>query len=220
MRLLSSLLMILQSRTLRVIALSTIDSNSGQSTTATLPLRSRADSIESSDTAPVISMETLDRRRMLQGSFSGILMQVSAYCGLLSISSPLPSHAYTPDPDPLKESLYLICRVQEATCLQERYINKKLPPIKKMKLTLRLVDRSYRLLDQINYISKFMEAECVHVKVHLAKQVQSWCRSAFLLSQPCICCAHHTLNSLWIVCWQYAGMVATLIDDSRLIVWT
>ncbi|CAJ1928623.1 unnamed protein product [Cylindrotheca closterium] len=106
-------------------------------------------------------METLDRRRMLQGSFSGILMPVSTYCGLLSISSPLPSHAYTPDPDPLKESLYLICRVQEATCLQERYINKKLPPIKKMKLTLRLVDRSYRLLDQINYISKFMDPNSV-----------------------------------------------------------
>ncbi|CAJ1968726.1 unnamed protein product [Cylindrotheca closterium] len=106
-------------------------------------------------------METLDRRRMLQESFWGSLMPVSTYCGLLSISSPLPSHAYTPDPDPLKESLYLICRVQEATCLQERYINKKLPPIKKMKLTLRLVDRSYRLLDQINYISKFMDPTSV-----------------------------------------------------------
>lgn len=74
---------------------------------------------------------------------------------------PLPCNAYTPDPDPLKESLYLISRVQEATCLQERYINKKLPPIRKMKLTLRLVDRSYRLLDQVNYISKFLDPDSI-----------------------------------------------------------
>lgn len=97
---------------------------------------------------------------MLEGIFRGALTASS--CGLLSVGvSPLPSHAYTPDPDPLKESLYLISRVQEATCLQERYINKKLPPIQKMKLTLRLVDRSYRLLDQINNISKFMDANSV-----------------------------------------------------------
>ncbi len=44
--------------------------------------------------------------------------------------------AYTPDSDALRESLYLICRVQEATCLHERYIQKKAPPIQKMKLTL------------------------------------------------------------------------------------
>ena len=76
-------------------------------------------------------------------------------------SSPFVSNAYEPDPDPLRESLYLISRVQEATVLQERYINKKLPPIKKMKLTLRLVDRSYRLLDQINYVSKFISSNDV-----------------------------------------------------------
>ena len=65
--------------------------------------------------------------------------------------------AYTPDTDPLRESLYLLSRVQEATCLQERYIDKKSPPIKKMKLTLRLVDKSYRLLDQINFVSKYID---------------------------------------------------------------
>jgi hypothetical protein len=74
---------------------------------------------------------------------------------------PRPCHAYTPDPDPLRESLYLVSRVQEATCLQERYIDKNRPPIPKMKLTLRLVDKSYRLLDQINFISKFMEPDSV-----------------------------------------------------------
>ena len=30
-----------------------------------------------------------------------------------------------------------------------------------MKLTLRLVDKSYRVLDQINYISKFIEGDDV-----------------------------------------------------------
>ena len=65
-----------------------------------------------------------------------------------------PANAYTPDSDPLRESLYLICRIQEATCFQERYIEKSRPPIQKMKLTLRLVDKSYRLLDQVNFVSK------------------------------------------------------------------
>jgi hypothetical protein len=74
------------------------------------------------------------------------------------ILAPPAANAYTPDPDSLRESLYLLCRVQEATCLQERYIQKASPPIKKMKLTLRLVDRSYRLIDQINYVSKFIDA--------------------------------------------------------------
>lgn len=93
------------------------------------------------------------------------------------ISDPLPSRAYAPDPDPLKESLYLICRVQEATCLQERYISKTLPPIQKMKLTLRLVDRSYRLLDQINYISKFVDPN------HVVEAVQAGDQAADSLKE-------------------------------------
>jgi len=64
--------------------------------------------------------------------------------------------AYTPDPDPLQESLYFISRVQEATVQQERFI-RKLGGTKelraKLKLTLRLVDKNYKLLDQINYAS-------------------------------------------------------------------
>lgn len=75
--------------------------------------------------------------------------------------SPSAALAYDPDPDPLRESLYLVSRVQEATCLQERYIENKRPPIQKMKLTLRLVDKSYRLLDQVNYISKFLDGDDV-----------------------------------------------------------
>jgi hypothetical protein len=79
-------------------------------------------------------------------------------------------NAYEPDPEPLKESLYMLSRIQEATCLQERYINKKLPPLRKIKLTLRLVDRSYRILDQINYISKFMDANDVVLATQLGNE--------------------------------------------------
>lgn len=82
----------------------------------------------------------------------------------------LPVWAYTPDPDPLCESLYLICRVQEATCLQERYIQKARPPIRKMKLTLRLVDRSYRLQDQVNLISKFIDDDKIVAAVQIGNQ--------------------------------------------------
>ena len=95
------------------------------------------------------------RREVLTKGLSNILLTPAA---ILAVSSSA-ARAYEPDPDPLRESLYLICRVQEATCLQERYIQKKSPPIRRMKLTLRLVDRSYRLLDQINYISKFIPAD-------------------------------------------------------------
>ncbi len=70
-----------------------------------------------------------------------------------------PAIAYTPDPDKLRESLYLISRVQEATLQQERFVTKAVlqQDIKaKMKLTLKLVEKNYRLLDQINYSSSFV----------------------------------------------------------------
>lgn len=68
--------------------------------------------------------------------------------------------AYTPDADKLRESLYLISRVQEATVQQERFVNKATlqQDLKaKMKLTLKLVEKNYRLLDQINYASSFCQ---------------------------------------------------------------
>uniref|UniRef100_A0A6V2P4A0 Uncharacterized protein n=1 Tax=Ditylum brightwellii TaxID=49249 RepID=A0A6V2P4A0_9STRA len=73
---------------------------------------------------------------------------------------PQASTAYTPDPDPLRESLYFVSRVQEATVQQERFINKSSQQEElkaKMKLTLRLVEKNYKLLDQINYCSQFIE---------------------------------------------------------------
>ncbi|CAB9501077.1 Leucine rich repeat N-terminal domain [Seminavis robusta] len=101
--------------------------------------------------------EAASRRDVLYTSFLAPLLTTSAAV----VSNPSVSHGYTPDPDALRESLYLICRVQEATCLQERYIENQRPPIQKMKLTLRLVDKSYRLLDQVNYISKFFDSDSV-----------------------------------------------------------
>ncbi|KAL9188091.1 hypothetical protein ACHAXT_006469 [Thalassiosira profunda] len=67
--------------------------------------------------------------------------------------------AYTPDSDPLRESLYLMSRVQEATVQQERFVNRatQQDALKsKMKLTLRLVEKNYRLLDQITFASEYV----------------------------------------------------------------
>jgi hypothetical protein len=72
------------------------------------------------------------------------------------------SHAYDADPDKLRESLYLMSRVQEATVQQERLVNRNLKQEElkpKMKLSLRLVDRSYKLIDQINYTSQFVSPQ-------------------------------------------------------------
>ena len=39
-------------------------------------------------------------------------------------SSPSVTNAYTPDPDPVRESLYFVSRVQEATVQQGTYVEK------------------------------------------------------------------------------------------------
>lgn len=78
------------------------------------------------------------------------------------VSLPRKSNAYDPDPDTLRESLYLMSRVQEATVQQERLVNRNLTQEQlkqKMKLSLRLIDRSYKLLDQINYTSQFVSPQ-------------------------------------------------------------
>ena len=64
-----------------------------------------------------------DGRRRFLGSLGG------AAVALLGSSTgwfraPRIAGAYTPDPDPLQESLYFISRVQEATVQQERFIRK------------------------------------------------------------------------------------------------
>ena len=110
----------------------------------------------------------MNRRDVLTKSIIG----GAATMAVIGVST-MPAYAYEPDPDPLKESLYLLCRVQEATCLQERYIQKKLPPIQKMKLTLRLVDKSYRILDQVNYISKYIPEDQIVVATQLGNEAAS-----------------------------------------------
>lgn len=96
---------------------------------------------------------TLDRRKVL----STVVLSTPP---LVAVADSRPGWAYTPDADPLRESLYLISRAQEATVQQERLANNKAlsqAQLKtKMKLSLKLVDRSYRLLDQINYCSQFV----------------------------------------------------------------
>ena len=70
------------------------------------------------------------------------------------------ANAYTADTDPLRESLYFISRVQEATVQQDRFVSRATRQEdlqKKMKLTLKLVEKNYKLLDQINYASAFVE---------------------------------------------------------------
>jgi hypothetical protein len=85
---------------------------------------------------------------------------VAAAAGMSVLSTPQVAVAYTPDPDKLQESLYLISRVQEATVQQERFVNgaKMQEDLKnKMKLTLKLVEKNYLLLDQISFCSGFVE---------------------------------------------------------------
>ncbi|VEU43572.1 unnamed protein product [Pseudo-nitzschia multistriata] len=105
------------------------------------------------------SLPLIHRRTAL---FNMAAAVVAASAGSATIP-PLPSHAYTPDPDKLQESLYFVSRVQEATVQQERYIRKNLGGTgngkevrAKLKLTLRLVDKNYKLLDQINYASAYV----------------------------------------------------------------
>uniref|UniRef100_A0A7S4JF58 Uncharacterized protein n=1 Tax=Odontella aurita TaxID=265563 RepID=A0A7S4JF58_9STRA len=84
---------------------------------------------------------------------------VSSAAALALVGNPSPSFAYAPDPDPQRESLYFVSRVQEATVQQERFVDRasRQEDLKsKMKLTLRLVEKNYRLLDQINYMSAYV----------------------------------------------------------------
>ena len=82
------------------------------------------------------------------------------------VSMPSSAEAYTPDSNPLRESLYLLSRVQEATVQQERFIKRAKSKglaqdfvQRKMKLSLRLVERSYRIVDQITFCSTYLPPE-------------------------------------------------------------
>ena len=99
-------------------------------------------------------LESVPRRRAIQN-----MLLAAGTITAAAASTPLVSNAYTPDPDKLQESLYFISRVQEATVQQERFMNKlggTQQLRSKLQLTLRLVDKNYKLLDQINYSSAFV----------------------------------------------------------------
>ena len=98
--------------------------------------------------------QTIQRRKF----FSNVVVSTSTI-GLSQSFIAQQAQAYTPDPDPLRESLYLMSRVQEATVQQERFVNRATSQDalkSKMKLTLRLVEKNYRLLDQITFASEFV----------------------------------------------------------------
>lgn len=97
------------------------------------------------------------RRDMLKTTLLSTLIT-----GSTITTNPNVSNGYEPDPDPLRESLYLISRVQEATVQQERFVRKandQKALQNKMKLTLLLIEKNYKLVDQVTYCSTFIPSE-------------------------------------------------------------
>ena len=117
---------------------------------------------------PVLEKNTkgpavVSRRGALARSTFLAFSTASASCFTNSIGTTT-AWAYQPDPDKLQESLYLISRVQEATVQQERFVNNSSSQEElkgKMKLTLKLVEKNYLLLDQINFCSTFIPMDDV-----------------------------------------------------------
>lgn len=101
----------------------------------------------SDDVARTANRNTIDRREL----FRDVIVATSTI-SLVSGVGVQQALAYTPDSDPLRESLYLMSRVQEATVQQERFVNRATSQDalkNKMK-------KNYRLLDQITYASEFV----------------------------------------------------------------
>lgn len=110
-----------------------------------------------SSTPDTSATTTTTRKTFITNSISSSFFAITT--AAVTTSNPQLSNAYDPDPDKLRESLYLMSRVQEATVQQERLVNRNLKQEElkqKMKLSLRLVDRSYKLLDQINFTSQYV----------------------------------------------------------------
>ena len=110
-----------------------------------------------SSTPDTSTATTTTRKTFITNSISSSFFVITT--AAVTTSNPQLSNAYDPDPDKLRESLYLMSRVQEATVQQERLVNRNLKQEElkqKMKLSLRLVDRSYKLLDQINFTSQYV----------------------------------------------------------------
>jgi len=89
--------------------------------------------------------------------------------------------AYEPDPDPVKESLYLISRVQEATVQQERFVRKASDQStlkNKMKLTLLLIEKNYKLVDQLTYCSRFIPSDSLVIATEAGNEATEELQSA------------------------------------------
>ena len=102
---------------------------------------------------------TIESRRDVLANMASASLPI-ALAGVGGFLQPEAALAYTPDSDKLRESLYLMSRVQESTVQLERLIKNaktqdELKP--KLKLKLKLVQASYRLQDQINYASQFVD---------------------------------------------------------------
>mmetsp|Transcript_24236 Transcript_24236/g.52279 ORF Transcript_24236/g.52279 Transcript_24236/m.52279 type:complete len:297 (+) Transcript_24236:162-1052(+) len=121
---------------------------------------SRDNNSESSSPSSISRQSTItNRRENIQQLIQSTTTSFLATTALVQTQSILPASAYTPDSDPLRESLYLMSRVQEATVQQERFVNRATQQDvlkSKMKLTLRLVEKNYRLLDQITFCSEYV----------------------------------------------------------------
>ena len=117
--------------------------------------------IPSTSTSVSTDTSSTTRKSFIQKSLFYLTSTSTASTTILT-QNPSISNAYDADPDKLRESLYLISRVQEATVQQERLVNRNLSQEElkaKMKLSLRLVDKSYRLLDQINFTSQYISPQ-------------------------------------------------------------
>ena len=112
------------------------------------------------------------KRNLIKSSFMSLFLACTAKVPV--------SYAYTPDTDPVRESLYFISRIQEATVQQERFVKKSSTQQdlrSKMKLTLRLIEKNYKLVDQITFCSNFINSddlvEATNAGMEAAAELQS-----------------------------------------------
>jgi len=127
---------------------------------------------------------SLSRRSVLGSAIStaGLSLSWGAPDAAIADSYSSSDKPYLPEDAPkeerLKESLYLLSRVQEATVQQERLVtNAKLQEVlkEKMKVALRMADASYRIVDQIVFCSAFVKSDDLVAASGLGNEaVDSW----------------------------------------------
>eukprot|EP00929_Paragymnodinium_shiwhaense_P007695 TRINITY_DN111603_c0_g1_i1.p1 TRINITY_DN111603_c0_g1~~TRINITY_DN111603_c0_g1_i1.p1 ORF type:complete len:259 (-),score=67.11 TRINITY_DN111603_c0_g1_i1:267-1043(-) len=101
----------------------------------------------------VSQVSSVARRDLLLGGLDASL--------LLSLGEP-GGKAQTTEAEKLQQALYLMSRAQEATVQQERFISKvdsQEVVKKKMSKALKMADSAYRLVDQVVFATKFVDAK-------------------------------------------------------------